>query len=595
MERKWLKKRSHIFLLIPLFFILFSCVNSTNERCDETILLKGILSAEDDIKFTQNEKNGSRTAFPEIPTLYYTVEAVKTGSTERYVGVVNNLERTFEIKLNAGEWTLTAKGYCDEEKTKQSFEGMTKVNLEKLQPVVDDITITVKPQKKGNGSVNLTLNIDENCGITTCEAEWKNGETTQTQTLDFSSNTSATFTMNGNGTDISSNSYTVFLKFYNKDKSELLYYCIETVNVFDNLTTDTWVNNGNKLYLSEDTEEKTIFKITNSLIENFKMTSFFVQGTDGSYTPNISSSDSNNGTYFDPLATVAKAAQKSADHSKTTPCYIFIDGIVTEGEITNIEEYSTIIIMAFSPNAEIKKAASINPLISTSGLLTIDNIKTNGNLTYSKGNLTLKGSTTLDTISLDSEGLLITIDELSSESVAKITMKDENELYANIIYKKEDAILKPLDTKTLTQTDCNRFSLTSPYFVLMPNNDGTKGILADSEGKIIPEIKKEVLFTLDKDGEVPKYNRGETITVNAKLTDTNGTSDCTGDMTDWKIVITNHGSNTGTESTKNSVTIPDGSTEIKKWPADTYTVTVSAKYKTEDLVYDASFDIEIAK
>lgn len=593
MERKWLIKISHIFLLIPLLFILFSCVNSTNEGCDETILLKGILSAEDDIKFTQNEKNGSRTAFPEIPTLYYTVEAVKTGSSERYFGVVNNSERTFEIKLTTGEWTLTAKGYCDEEKNKQSFEGMTKVNLEKLQPVVDDITITVKPQKKGNGSVNLTLNIDENCGITTCEAEWKNGVTTQTQTLDFSSNTSATFTMNGNGTDISSNSYTVFLKFYSKDKSELLYYCIETVNVFDNLTTDTWVNNGNKLYLSEDTEGKTIFKITDSLIENFKMTSFFVQGTDGSYTPNISSSDSNNGTYFDPLATVAKAAQKSADRSKTTPCYIFIDGIVTEGEITNIEEYSTIIIMAFSPNAEIKKAASINPLISTSGSLTIDNIKTNGNLTYSKGNLTLKGSTTLDTISLDSEGLLITIDELSSESVAKITMKDENEPYSNIIYKKGDAILKPLDTKTLTQTDCNRFSLTSPYFVLMPNNDGTKGILADSEGKIIPEIKKEVLFTLDKDGEVPEYSLGETITVSAVLTDKSITADCTDDMTDWKIVITNHGSNTGTESTTNSVTIPDGTTEIKKWPADTYTVTVSAKYKTDNVVYDASFDIQV--
>ena len=64
-------------------------------------------------------------------------------------------------------------------------------------------------------------------------------------------------------------------------------------------------------------------------------------------------------------------------------------------------------------------------------------------------------------------------------------------------------------------------------------------------------------------------------------------------MTDWKIVITNHGSDTGTGSTTNSVTIPDGTTAIKNWPADTYTVTVSAKYKTENIVYDASFDIKI--
>ena len=309
---------------------------------------------------------------------------------------------------------------------------MTKVNLEKLQPVVDDITITVKPQKTGNGSVNLTLNIDENCGITTCEAEWKNGETTQTQTLDFSSNTSATFTMNGNGTDISSNSYTVFLKFYNKDKSELLYYCIETVNVFDNLTTDTWINNGNKLYLTEDDAGNTIFKITQDLIENFKMTSFFVQGTKGSYTPHISSSDSNNGTYFDPLATVAKAVQKCSDRSKTTLCYIFVDGIVTEEKLTNIEEYSTISIMAFSSNAEIKSPASLSPNISSSGSLTIESIKTDGILSYKKGSLTLKGSTTLDTITLDSAGRLITIDELSSENVSKITMMNENESLSNL-------------------------------------------------------------------------------------------------------------------------------------------------------------------
>ena len=90
---------------------------------------------------------------------------------------------------------------------------------------------------------------------------------------------------------------------------------------------------------------------------------------------------------------------------------------------------------------------------------------------------------------------------------------------------------------------------------------------------------------------MPEYNRGETITVNAKLTDTNGTSDCTDDMTEWKITITNHGSNTGTSSTSNTVIIPVN----ENWPADTYTVTVSAKYKRENIVYNASFDIKITE
>ena len=588
---KWTQRILHILLLMPLLFVSFSCANSTNDEWDGTFLLKGVLSSEGEVNFAQDYELEARTAVPVVPTLYYTVEAVKTNSTEKYSAVVNNSERTFEIKLTSGTWTLTAKGYCDEAKTKQSFEGTTTVTLEKLQPVVDDITITIKPLKKAKGSVNLTVNIEENCGIETADVEWQIDATLQKQTLDFSSNTSAIFSMNK--TDISSNSYTVFFKFYNS-KKELLYYCIETVNVFDNLTTDTWINNGNKLYITEDDAGKTIFKITKDLIENFKMTSFFVQGTKGSYTPHTSSSDSNNGTYFDPLATVAKAVQKCSDRSKTTLCYIFVDGIVTEEKLTNIEEYSTISIMAFSSNAEIKSPASLSPNISSSGSLTIESIKTDGILSYKKGSLTLKGSTTLDTITLDSAGRLITIDELSSENVSKITMMNENESYANLTYIKGDGIIKPLDEKTLTQTDCNRFTLTSPYFVLTPNSDGTKGILSNSEGKIIPEIEKDIAFTLDKAAETPEYRRGETITVKAALTDENGTkSDCTADMTDWKIVITNHGSDTGTGSTTNSVTIPDGTTAIKNWPADTYTVTVSAKYKTENIVYDASFDIKI--
>ena len=108
-----------------------------------------------------------------------------------------------------------------------------------------------------------------------------------------------------------------------------------------------------------------------------------------------------------------------------------------------------------------------------------------------------------------------------------------------------------------------------------------------SGGSLYPEIEKDISFSLDKE----QYSRGETITVKAALTDSDGTkSDCTIDMTDWKITITNHGSDTGTESTANSVTIPDGTTN---WPADTYTVTVSAKYKTENIVYSASFEIQL--
>ena len=129
--KKRTQKILHIFLLIPLLFIIFSCANSSNDEWDGTFLLKGVLSSEGEVSFPQEYELEARTAVPVVPTLYYTVEAVKSNSTENYSAVVNNSERTFEIKLTSGTWTLTAKGYCDEAKTKQSFEGTTTVTLEK--------------------------------------------------------------------------------------------------------------------------------------------------------------------------------------------------------------------------------------------------------------------------------------------------------------------------------------------------------------------------------------------------------------------------------------------------------------------------------
>lgn len=294
----------------------------------------------------------------------------------------------------------------------------------------------------------------------------------------------------------------------------------------------------------------------------------------------------NNGSENSPYATISKAIAEFSDITVQNQINLL-------GNITQQEE-----IVISEPDANITINGStaqgnfgVTGNISSAGNLTIKDCTVNGSI-KTAGNLSLYGKTSVTGgITLESDGLFIIYDPLENplENVAQIIFAEGTN------YKKGCDILKPKDGKTLTQEDCNRFTLASDRYVLKVRDDGSAGYITMSGGSLYPEIEKDITFTLNKEGEVPEYNRGETITVNAKLTDTNGTSDCTDDMTDWKIVITNHGSNTGTESTKNSVTIPDGSTEIKKWPADTYTVTVSAKYKTEDLVYDASFNIEIAK
>lgn len=61
-----------------------------------------------------------------------------------------------------------------------------------------------------------------------------------------------------------SGSYTLALSFYksNDCTGNLLYFCAEQVNVFDNLTTDTWINSGSS-YMKTDSLGKTENRLKN--------------------------------------------------------------------------------------------------------------------------------------------------------------------------------------------------------------------------------------------------------------------------------------------------------------------------------------------
>lgn len=292
----------------------------------------------------------------------------------------------------------------------------------------------------------------------------------------------------------------------------------------------------------------------------------------------------NNGSENSPYATISKAIAEFSDITVQNQINLL-------GNITQPEE-----IVISEPNANVTINGSTSNgnnfgftgNISSKGNLAIKDCTVNGSVKTS-GMLTVYGKTSVTGgITFETDGLFIIYDPLENplENVAQIIFAEGTN------YKKGCDILKPKDGKTLTQEDCNRFTLASDRYVLKVRDDGSAGYITMSGGSLYPEIEKDISFTLDKSGETPEYSRGETITVKAALTDSDGTSDCTDDMTDWKIVITNHGSDTGTGSTTNSVTIPDGTTN---WPADTYTVTVSAKYKTENIVYDASFNIKITE
>lgn len=291
-----------------------------------TFFVKGAVpSALASSSLTSKNTREAVPSYPGAASLYYNLTAEHSDGTNA-TGTVNGT--SFSIKLNkTGTWNLIAEGYSDKDKTKKVFKGSTKVDLTPDEPVKNNISIELNPIKEGTGNISLKINVDSNSGINSIKAELKSASSDSTFTGDTL--TFKTFPATISKSGIKSGAYLLTVYFYDKTESDadknLIYAAQETVNVFDNLTTDWW--QGDSEYI--DSTVGT-FTVTKENVENFARTTFFVQGTDGTYTPQIAASDSNTGTYFDPYATLQKAAKRILEINDEVSTYtIYVDGKIT--------------------------------------------------------------------------------------------------------------------------------------------------------------------------------------------------------------------------------------------------------------------------
>ncbi len=268
--------------------------------------------------------NQARSVSAKVPSaIFYAVTAKNAGNSEKlYTAEVSG--STFSIKLAKGTWNITAEGFSDAEKTVSVLKGSVSVSVENENSVKSGISIKMLPQKDGKGNISLSLEAESGSGIKSVSAELaKNdeGSSVYSENLNFSSN-AAKIEKN----DVPSGVYVLSLKFYSENggAGELLYTTEEIVNIFNNLTTDTW--NGNSVYFNGGK-----FVVSKSAVENFKMNTFFVQGeTNGTYSPAASANDSNAGTYFAPFATVQAAVDKIGKiNDGSTKYTVYVDGAVT--------------------------------------------------------------------------------------------------------------------------------------------------------------------------------------------------------------------------------------------------------------------------
>ena len=285
-ETKKIKIRHFItlsFLAISTLFVV-SCNFSDDSddskntaRQENTVTIHGTFTLQGAVP-SSLRSTASRSAVPSLPEGVSFSVTAKSAKEETMTASYISSDGQFEIKLTQGKWTLSAE--IKKDGTTILSGKSDKISITAEKPIDDEIFIIVKPDSStGSGTVNLPINIEETGEIKFAEVRWQaSSGTTRTQTLDFSSSTSATFSMNK--TDVSSGAYTAVFQFYSSeaDRKQLLYQCTETINVCSNLCTDSWVKNGttSSPWLTES-DGKATFTVTKSLVEKFSQTSFFVQ------------------------------------------------------------------------------------------------------------------------------------------------------------------------------------------------------------------------------------------------------------------------------------------------------------------------------
>lgn len=248
----------------------------------------------------------SKTAFPVISSAasyYYRIATDDGTNTKDYdLGTLTanaQGDYPFSVSIVLGTYTkITVAAFSDSAYTSKVLEGFktTTTEVTEQNPFIT-FNVTLRPTTISTGTIDLTVYADSGTGINYVKYQ----DLSETNPFTQQSGDMAGFhTLHVD--DVVSGPHKVSFSFYKKSDSpetyELLYQCTEVINVYDNMTTNSWVNNGNAEYLTDDGSGNTIFKLTQAILDNFALTNYYVDSTaeiDG------------NGSYFSPHKTISAA------------------------------------------------------------------------------------------------------------------------------------------------------------------------------------------------------------------------------------------------------------------------------------------------
>lgn len=247
----------------------------------------------------QSSTGSRRTAIPMVGAVTYTVTAQNKTDSGKTVTVAVEDDFSYTLYLSPGNWTLSCSGVNDSGsqiiREKSPVELTVTQGGATPQPGVLELVLPQTPVTGGAGDVSLNGTIDF----------VKEGSATVTLDITLTPWNSAvtapdippqTITDNGNFTvkvdDVPSGVYIMRLVF--SVDGIPVSTVEEAVNVFDNMTTDTWyVGGGNSDHLTPQQDGSAEFNLTRCRTE------FFINGSGGD--------DTNPGSALKPLKTLGKA------------------------------------------------------------------------------------------------------------------------------------------------------------------------------------------------------------------------------------------------------------------------------------------------
>lgn len=274
---------------------------------------------------SENSPEVSRSARPDLnPTDYYYYVSAdpqdSSGNAPVYYGkddqgkfVGGSSGVSYEIGLPVGSWIIECglKSAATDKPVLRASSGL--ITLTESDSVVSKSFTAVPVSDAGNGSVLLVINKGSASAITTATASWKNAANETVIQALVAANTITDPDYTGYAADVlalkvdnlAPGAYDMTISFYDEN-GVMLYQTVQTVGVFSGMKTNSWVTDG-----GTDSETGLItgdgFTISAAAVAVFKSSVFYVGDTGATMPGYRGPSNSNEGTFLAPFASLQKA------------------------------------------------------------------------------------------------------------------------------------------------------------------------------------------------------------------------------------------------------------------------------------------------